>query len=233
MTRNHLDTERISALLDEPWADLEAEGHMEACEACRSEYERLSRMRMAISGLGELDPPAGQWSRIEERLATSPFVTPIDSGRRRAMRILTAWPVQAAAAFALFAGGVMAGLQITASPDRTDVVAAAPAAATNPATTPAVFETPERQYADRLAELNEMGGFQAVDLRQADGTLDASEAARRLARLDAMIQASQIAIERSPGDAVANAMLFRLVEQRGLLADQLHDGAHLANAQEW
>ena len=67
----HLNIERISALLDEPWSDLTAEQHLEGCEDCRLEFERLSRMRMAFSALGELDAPRDQWSRIEASLDSS------------------------------------------------------------------------------------------------------------------------------------------------------------------
>ena len=74
----HLTAERISAVLDEPWSDMEAEAHLESCESCRGEYERFSRMRMALSALGELDPPPGPWEILEERLNVSPYLPPTD-----------------------------------------------------------------------------------------------------------------------------------------------------------
>jgi len=225
----HLTTERISALLDEPWADMAAERHLESCAECRLEYERFSRVRMALSALGDLEPPAGEWEAIEARLDTSPFVVPIGGRRGAFTRAISSWPLQAAAAFTLFAGGVMAGLQITGGPEGETLAGALPVV--DPP--PAVVTGTEQAYLAHLSELNNLLEFRLADLESEDGTLDAARAARILARIDAGIQASQAALGRAPGDPVANSTLVRLVAQRDAVAGRVHRNAHLANAQQW
>ena len=236
----HLTAERISALLDEPWADMEAGGHLEHCEICRLEYERFSRMRMAVSALGELDPPAGQWAAIEARLETSPHIPSKDviplrrSGPRWALR---SWPVQVAAAFALFAGGLVAGAQMTnqglverlaGRSDRLPV-----------AVQPAAFQTgaaldPEDAYFNALTELDALRSpLRLADLEREDGTLDPVATARVLARLNALILATQAAVEEAPGDPVANGMLFQLVEERSAVATRYRESTQLASLRDW
>ena len=229
----HLLNERISALLDEPRADPEAEAHLERCERCRAEYERLSRMRMAISALGELQPPSDQWSRIEARLEASPFIAPGPlSGRRSwGRRLLGSWPLQAAAALLLFAGGVVAGLQFTGL--RADGPAEVAGRPIPVVTAPGVATGrpgPEEAYLSALAGLDELRSpLRLAEIRTEDGELDARAAARLLARLNGLIEASEEAVEDAPGNPAANALLFQLLEERNALADELH----LASARSW
>lgn len=235
----HLTLERISALLDEPWADLDAEAHLEGCESCRAEYERLSRMRMAISALGDLQPPPGEWAAIEARLDASlgedRSVLPLR--RRAAGRLLKSPSLQAAAAVTLFAGGVLAGLQITgdAAPVETSSITAA-----NPDGERAELPVALPSSADDAGYLNALAEMEALQsplrqasLSRADGSLDPIAAAELIRRLDAAIEASREAVMRSPENPLLSTNLFQLVDYRSALASRLDQSAHLTRAEAW
>lgn len=68
MMSDHIQTEEMSALLDEGMPAGDAAEHLEECPACRREMELMRRTRMALSALDELEPPPGQWEAIEATL---------------------------------------------------------------------------------------------------------------------------------------------------------------------
>jgi hypothetical protein len=139
---DHLETPRLSALLDDPGSDPAAAEHLDECAACRAEFEHMRRTRMALSAMDDLPPPAGQWERIEPELEARGLVAtgaPEEgadggavvgdggSGRgsgdsggngRRDLGIGSlftsgaAW-LRAAAAVLIFAGGMLLGNQMT------------------------------------------------------------------------------------------------------------------------
>jgi hypothetical protein len=232
----HLNIERISALLDEPWSDLTAEQHLEACEDCRLEFERLSRMRMAFSALGELDPPTDQWNRIEESLAAvlapGSGIVPIAS-RGISARLMRNGPLQAAAAVALFAGGIFAGLQFTGGPG--SPVAGGSIASDLPSVIPASGD--DRDLYEALSDLESM----QTPLRQVgiNGSaapaddFDAMQAAQVAARLDGIIQRLQEQLNESPGDPFASGYLLRALDQRARLAEMLERSARNSSVVEW
>jgi len=236
----HLKIERISALLDEPWADLEAQSHLESCESCRAEFERLSRMRMAFSALGELEPPVGEWRRIEASLdvALGPGGAPGDvvgivSRRGVARRLMSNGAFQAAAAIALFAGGVLAGLELTGT-------------GIGPATSPATADLPSVVPAsgdDRLV-YNALSDFERLrtPLRQVGlddesgatpGSFDPIEAARLSARLDGVIRALREGLDQAPDDPFASGYLIQALEDRTRLAEMLEATLHDRRVIEW
>ena len=220
---NHMDAERISALLDEPWADRDCRAHLEACGDCQTEFERLSRLRMALSALPDEKAPGGQWAAIEAAL---------DAGERRAGarwigssfagRLFVPGPLQAAAALVLFAGGVIAGLQFTGG--RTSNPS-------DPASDlPTVVSTDDGRVL--VDELNRMESLRSP-LRQVGeggtdpasegelGERDPLETAQRMARLEGLIRAVRERLETKPDDLVASAYLLELVETRDRLAEEL------------
>lgn len=233
----HLDRARLSALLDASGEDAAGAAHLEACARCRAEFESLSRMRMALSGLGGLEPPPDEWSRIEAAVeergmprAVAPGAeegrpTPGSAGsatgarrpRAVALALLSRWPVQAAAGLLLFGGGILAGLQLTAGgPAGEGRVAGGLPAAT--------ADAGAAGYLDALEELERLGA--PGPAREADG-LDPGAAAERLARLEALIRASREAVGESPADPLANALLFRLVEERDYVASRFNESLRL------
>ncbi len=268
----HLSLERISELLDAPETAVEAgrppasdfeagrppapdaegaaEAHLEACATCRAEYERMSRMRMALSAMAEADPPPDEWPRVLERLEAEPSAPDISPRGLLLSGVFAGWPLRAAAALLLFAGGVVAGLRLTGG--------LAPSA--DPAADAGSFEAPGRLAtaepptalapADAggeegsaaatlraIAELREMGAPRwAATAGWSEGSgsggaeaVDPVAAAERLARLDALIQASYQAVEESPADPVANGLLFQLVDERNALASRLRETLHLTS----
>ena len=221
----HLVTERISVLLDEPWSDKEGQTHLETCDDCQAEFERLSRMRMALSALGDVELPAGQWAAIEAALDEADLgrgIVELPFHRRVARRFLVPGPLQAAAALVLFAGGVFAGLEITGSGSsstdtgaRDDVPAVIASSSDN------------RAMLDGLTQLESLRTpLQQVgiggDVQGASrGGPDPFVAAQRLARLEGFIRALRDQLEENPGDPVASAYLVDLVEQRDRLEEDL------------
>lgn len=67
----HISNERLAALLDDGVEDASAREHLDDCSACRREMDLLRRMRMALSAMDPLEPPADQWERIEASLPTA------------------------------------------------------------------------------------------------------------------------------------------------------------------
>lgn len=65
---DHIDSERMSTLLDEGVTGGRPAAHLEECAACRRELELMRRTRMALSALDDLEPPEGQWEAIEATL---------------------------------------------------------------------------------------------------------------------------------------------------------------------
>lgn len=237
----HLDPERLSALLDAPDADAEASAHLERCPECQVEFETLSRMRMALSGLGELEPPEDEWTRIEAALRERGLSedaaggSPGDGATGAAApggrppfgrRLLARWPAQAAAAVLLFAGGILAGLQMTggpADPGRTALELPVAGGAEAEEAGPASSVDMGAAYLAALEDIERLAPELVGDV---DG-LDPGSAAERLARIEALIRAAREAVRENPADPVANALLFQLVEQREELASRLNQSLHL------
>ncbi len=237
----HLDLERISALLDEPRADLAADEHLQGCPRCRGEFERLRRMRMAFSAMGDLEPPAGAWEAIEARLdelvGTSSDPVPL---RRPglAARLARSTPLRAAAAVALFAGGVLAGVEWAGKP-----AAEGPAGQPAVAALPSVVSPDDREVLDALTQLESL----RTPLRQAglddagpvsgggeaDRGMDPVQAARLAARLDGLIKAMQDRLERTPDDPVASAYLLEFLDERARLAEAIERWERRSGVVEW
>lgn len=222
---NHMDAGRISALLDEPWADRDCRVHLEACGDCQAEFERLSRLRMALSALPDEKAPAGQWAAIEAALdagETHAGVRRVGGGL--AGRLFVRGPLQAAAALLLFAGGVIAGLQFTG-------VRSANSPAADLADLPAVVSTDDgRALVDGLSRMESLRsplrqvGEGGTDRGASEGGLverDPLETAQRLEMLEGYIRALRDRLETSPDDPFASAYLLELVETRDRLAEDL------------
>lgn len=237
----HLSIERISALLDEPWTDHEAERHLETCDTCRAESERLSRMRMALSALGELDPPAQEWEKVGARLdavlgesGAAPVLPLAPGGAVR--RVLANGPLQVAAALALFAGGVLAGLQFTAGSPATGV------GETGSGELPAVVSAggEDRAVLNVLSELEELRApLRSVSdeaLSEPDemaSDFDPLQAARLAARLDGLIRAMQERLEGAPDDPFASAYLIELMDERARLAEAIERSVYDRRTVAW
>lgn len=221
----HLTLEMISTLLEEPEEHAEWAAHLAACEVCSLEHSRMRRMLMALSGLGEMQPPADEWERIEAKLPREGRVLFL----RRA-GLFAGWPAQAAAAMLVFAGGIAAGLVLTGgpSPDATQVAGnetlqyVGEAVASGPETASPFLSG---QYYEAVAELDRL---RARPVSSGDLIEDPAAASARLARLDALILASREALVSSPTDPAINNLLFELIEERDDMASGLEGAVRLA-----
>lgn len=221
----HLTLEMISALLEEPEEHTESAAHLAACEVCSLEHSRMRRMLMALSGLGEIQPPADEWERIEAKLPRERGVLPF-----RRIGLFTGWPVQAAAAMLVFAGGIAAGLVLTGGPSRdaTQITGSetlqyvGEAVAGGPETASPFLSG---QYYEAVAELDRL---RARPVSSGDLIEDPAAATARLARLDALILASREALVSSPTDPTVNNLLFELIEERDDMASGLEGAVRLA-----
>ncbi len=220
----HLNREQISVLLDDPESVAGGLDHLSACPDCAREYEQMSRMRMALSGLTDLEAPAGEWDAVQRRMGFEPIS---DVRGASAWRRLTAWPLQAAAVLALFAAGLVVGQRMGAGdegPTPAPAVASADGAAeslTGPAGTDpesALSIEPAEAYLRTVADLQDL---QRGPDRHMEGGRGAAAVAERITHLDAMIDASRDALREAPADPVLNNFLFQLVDERNDLAGQL------------
>jgi hypothetical protein len=181
---------------------------------------------MALSGLPELEAPAGEWDAIQEKLGLEPLGQPVvTSIWRRA----TAWPLQAAAVLALFAAGLMVGQRIspnTGATQQPTVAAADGAIATAPESSLAI--EPAEAYLRTVADLQQhRDGFDESGANQ----VGPAAVAERITHLDGMIEASRAALRDAPADPVLNNFLFQLVDERDDLAVQLDQTLRMTAAE--
>jgi hypothetical protein len=206
--REHLTSEQIAAMLDEPDAITGGLAHLDDCEACALEFEGMSRMRMALSGLPDLPAPEGEWEAIQARLPR---------------RMPSAWtrmmwspPMAAAAVILLFMGGLGVGRMIapTAASDQGSDQVAEVAGVENPVESDRINEY--LQTVGQLQELRDAGPVGPTVVE------NPALAAERLTRLDALIDATRETLQMAPADPALNDFLFDVVDERESLAGQLN-----------
>lgn len=228
----HLTLERLSAVLDEPGADTAAVAHLDACTACQREYEAMSRMRMAFSGLAELEAPAGAWSRIEAALpetveeAQAPAVIDLRP-RRRPFGFFGGWPLQAAAALILFAGGLTLGIRLRQAGMTENIPVVASSQDGDEAARQ--IDADHASYQDAVSRLEQLR-LRTVSTA-VDPADDPAAAAAQLIYLDALVTASQEALREAPEDPAVNDFLFEVIDERDALNARLSNVLHAATAE--
>lgn len=229
----HLNREQIAALLDDAEGLPEALEHISECEECAREYEHMSRMRMALSGMPDLDPPDGEWAAVQEKLGLEPLGRPLGTPWRRAMD----WPLQAAAVLALFAAGLMVGQRINSSPEGPEPVAAVATGAGNDSgantrggagSESSLEIEPAEAYLRTVADLQSLREGLG---ESTPGRSGPAAVAERITRLDGMIDASRAALREAPADPVLNNFLFQLVDERDDLAARLDQTLRMTAAE--
>jgi anti-sigma-K factor RskA len=105
----------IHCTIDELLAIRDGEGsraalrHLDDCEECRDELDRLHQRVAALKALSALKPPRDRWSAVRERF---------ESERRGRRRVLAAWTSLAAAASIAMAVGLSQLVSaVTAQPE--------------------------------------------------------------------------------------------------------------------
>jgi len=205
--REHLTREQIAALLDEPGAISDGLAHLDECEDCAHEFEGMSRMRMALSGLPDLSPPEGEWDAVRKRL---PHQIAVPQPRS-----LWTTPLAAAAVILLFLGGLSVGRMIApTSQDGPNPGLEAAASGMQPGLEDGRFDD-YLQTVGRLRELRDAGSEGPTPVE------NPALAAERLTRLDALIDATRESLRMAPADPALNDFLFDVVDERESLAGQL------------
>lgn len=231
---DHLETPRLSALLDAPGSDPTASEHLDHCAACRAEFEHMRRTRMALSAMDDLPPPAGQWDRIEPELEARGLVAAggpeeeADGGATRGDGVGSlftsgaAW-LRAAAAVLIFTGGVLLGNQMTGP--LTEGAEADRSAISNrlPGDQPGQLAAagPAGEDLDYEQWLRQLEALRASGPSPEEALSDPEEAAEHLARLDALIRGARDYVQEMPADTRLNDFLFEVVEDRRALNDAL------------
>lgn len=205
-TNGHLRRERLSALLDGD-ADAQERAHVERCEACRGELETLRRMRMALSAMDDLEPPADGWERIAAALPAS------GSRPRPVWRAGSTW-LRAAAAVLLFAVGLGVGARL--GPEWGGE--GRPGSASDSTLLASAGSGADSTYRSALGRLE---ALRASGPSPEEAYSDPAAAAEHLARLDAVIRATREALHEDPADPAMNDFLFEVVEQREALNEAL------------
>jgi hypothetical protein len=224
----HLNRERIAALLDGPEVPGTDREHLERCEECTHEYEQMARIRMALSALPDLEPPEGEWDRIRERLGADASGKVLGmGGSRRVPAWVRPGPMWAAAVIGLFVAGLGAGRQLALNQTE-----ASDPPATELATRGAEAQGPEdantAAYLRTVAQMEQLRREGAPDPALWN---DPSAATERLMRLDALIQASREALSAAPSDPALNDFLFEVVDERESLAGQLDRSLRLTSVE--
>lgn len=221
----HLTREQIAALLDESDAAAAGHPHLDVCAECAGEFEAMSRTRMALSGMADLEAPEGGWDVIRARLS--------EPGSGVTHRTAAWWNLQerwgpvftAAAILVLFLGGLGVGRMLApGAPGASDEVAEDPTGVT--AASPTLVEAEDPEYLRNVADLQELrqGGPSLEQIAD-----DPALAAVRLTHLDALIEASREALREAPADPALNDFLFDVVDERASVAGQLGRTIHQAS----
>lgn len=206
----HLTREQVAALLDEPGSVAGGLAHLDGCEECSREFEGMSRMRMALSGLPELSPPTGEWAAIRARLPGK---------ASSSVWFGTFWttPMAAAAVIMLFLGGLGIGRMIApAGADGDNAGVELVSGVIDPAANGS-DSSEFGDYLQQVGRLRELRDAGPVGPEVADNP---ELAAERLTRLDALIDATRETLRMAPADPALNDFLFDVVDERESLAGQ-------------
>jgi hypothetical protein len=246
----HLSLEDLARLVDEPVGPGEA-AHLRDCLACRLELAEMRTQSEELSGLPAVEPPPELWGRIELRLLEEGLANggAIHVDRPAARRAAWYTPsLRAAAAVLLVAGGTVAGWEWRgriATHGPSDAVAVSPVRVTPPESSSSGYEPVSA--AGQQATLVSGGaerpaGARSAEAQQAEQALRRAEAdyatalrryaeladpasgadvGTRLRALDGIVATTRQALNRNPGDPVANGYHLAAMDERRALLRQV------------
>ncbi len=204
-----LKPEQLARLVDEPPTP-EENTSLKASEGLRRELEAMRAQTRALGDLPALQPPAGDWEELEQKLRAAALIdTPVAARRRTGFRWL-----RYAAALALFAGGATSGWMMAPMAGDTafdDSAAAVPVIQASSFASiedaRAAVERAEEQWMQAYSDYRRL-----IDARGgAPGTHDP---ATRLAGLEALLAASQVVLSEAPADPFFNGFLVNAMLER-------------------
>jgi len=240
----HLTLETLARLVDDA-PDPTENGHLDICEACRTELEALRADAAALRALPDPEPPIAAWLALEQRLGREGLL------RRRNWTVTV---LQVAAVLAMFVlGSVVGGTFVSR---RLPQVAAgtqqaAPMTPTNVATQPIITDTPRSAAVMTSAPLAAgpatvrpaATAEEAVSrLRDAEtaylaalsrfsdfnGRAESTDPLARLAALESIVATTRAALGQAPADPIINGYHLTAVAQRDATLRQL-----AASGQTW
>lgn len=223
----HLSTDRLAALGDELPTPAES-AHLAICEPCsreRSAYQTL--VSMAHAEHAQLGMPLTRWDAISSALAAG---APLAATQVTSLRRTPRWPMQAAAALLLMAGGAMlgrksAGATLIPVPAVPTTVATAPASdSARRATDSVSFASIDAaRAAQQRAELRYQQAAAFLAEHDSTGADDSPVAYRsRLAALDRVISTTREAMREAPHDPVINGYYLTTIGQREATLRQMN-----------
>ena len=204
----HLDTEILARLVDNPGTPDEAE-HLAECMVCSSELQAMRLQTEQLGSLPELLPPLGDWEVLEARLRSEGLVSDPGVFRRMGLAQTPSW-MRAAAAAVLFLGGAGVGAGFTASGS------GSPGATGVPDIAFASAETVEDAAdAVRVAEQYYMSAvLRYSQLMESEGSESGVDPLSRAAALEYLLAASQAAVRQAPADPFLNGLLLATRAER-------------------
>ncbi len=216
----HLNPEDIARLVEEAPSPAEA-GHLDRCAECTEALADLRRQTAALAALPPLDPPPGEWSRIEALLRAEGLVRGSTHGRFGFVATAArGWSAAAAVLVAFLVGGAGGfALRGAAAPPANGlprVFATPPASSSTPVTVEDAegqVRIAEAQYLDALERYNQLLGPQ-----QASGV---DPWAARLAALESIVASTRTALHEAPYDPVINGYYINASAQRDAMIRQI------------
>ena len=207
----HLTLEALSRLVDETPSRSERR-HLADCEICSTELDLVRQQTEALRSLPAMRPAPGDWEALEAQLEEEGLIRGGDIVRTgaRLFGVRRSW-MQAAAALVLFGAGGALGAALAPS----DGTLGSSARLVDPATLTVAEAATSEQAAERVRSAEQQ--YYAAVVRYRELTRG-SDAARpdpgRFAAIDALVAASQAAVQQAPDDPFLNGFLVSAVAER-------------------
>jgi len=220
----HLTLEDLARLVDQA-PDPSEERHLQECEICREEVRALRVQTESLGALPDLRPPAGDWEALEARLGSEGLIRTGGMVQGPKRWFASGW-MQAAAAVVLFLGGTAMGSGMMARQGPAEMVDGGPATDLElvPVSTGQDIQ-PVSSLAEAQEALNHAEQGYMLALLQYRQLLDAQQGAgsygdptKRLAAIEAILAATNAAMEHAPADPFVNGVLVGgLAEKEGII----------------
>ncbi len=212
-----LKLEDLARLVDEQPTPRE-QAALDADPALRRELESLKAQARSLRNLPSVLPPPGGWRELEHELVTTGLIR----GHVPGAGMWRKW-MQIAAAFVLFIGGTAFGWITAAAPGldggppqlaSRELEAAAPAAPVSMDDARRNVEEAERAWRRAIRQHQEL--YHAVN-----GQQQRRDPVARLAGIETLVAASEVAVKESPDDEFFNALYVNALMEREQALSQI------------
>src|SRR5688572_20476877 len=226
---SHLTLETLARLIDEA-PDPTENGHLDICEACRTELEALRADAAALHSLPDPEPPIAACLALEQRLGREGLI------RKRNWTVTI---MQAAAVLAMFVLGSVVGgtlvsrrarqvarttqpaprttANVAGEPIINDTPRSAAVMTSTPITAASATVRPAATAEEAVAQLRDAEtAYLAALNRFSDfnGRAESTDPLARLAALESIVATTRAALGQAPADPVINGYHLTAVAQR-------------------